>query len=68
MKQPKWIQMAQTRTALFLWLHCEEAFTSITGEAALRLSILVVFQVGGFAKNKDSASDEGQLLGQDLRA
>lgn len=51
MKQPEWIQMAQTRTALFLWLHCWETFTSITGEAALRLSILVIFQIGGVAKN-----------------
>lgn len=68
MKQPEWVQMAQTRTALFLLLHCWEAFTSITGEAALRLSILVVFQIDGVGKNGNSASDEGQLLGQGLRA
>lgn len=50
MKQSKRVQMAQTRTSLLLLLHCRETFTSITGEAALRLPLLVVFQVGGVAK------------------
>lgn len=53
--------MTQTRTALLLWLllHCGETFASITGEAALRLAFLVVFQRGGVAKNVQVASVGG---------
>ena len=59
MEQPERIQVTQTRTALLLLLHCGETFASITGEAALRLAFLVVFQIGGVAKKFEVASDEG---------
>ena len=54
--------MTQTRTTLLLLLHCGETFASITGEAALRLAFLVVFQVGGVAEKSRVASDNGWLV------
>jgi hypothetical protein len=62
MKQAEGVQVTQTRAALLLWLlllHCGETFASITGEAALRLAFLVVFQRGGVAKNGRVASVGG---------
>lgn len=54
--------MAQTRTALLLWLHARQSFASITGEATLRLAFFVVFQIGGVCeKNTRAASDESWI-------
>jgi hypothetical protein len=54
--------VTQTRTALLRLLHCGETFTSITGEAALRLALLVVFQGGGVAKKCASSERRGLVI------
>jgi hypothetical protein len=61
-EQPEWVQVTQTRTALLRLLHCGETFTSITGEAALRLAFLVVFQGGGVAKKCVSSERRGLVI------